>query len=656
MLRSIQHSQQGKFYTPAILCDFILSLTQLSHYWETDRTEPFRLLEPGCGEGVFLLRAFDRFFQYQRDQRANATRPVFQLHGLDMDTMALEVTAQNFRQSLIKEGLTNVPLHIHQMNFLSPATEALGNFDLIVGNPPYVRQECLSQSIQQDKKGTQIYLSQKYKTYLQQYPKQKALFSSTTDLYIRFFLQAFLLLKPGGRLAFVTSNSWLNTAFGESFRQFIVHHFHVHCLVESACERWFSQAAINSTILILEKKPLLPNQHHSNIIQTTPIKLIRILTPLNQWMPDASKPGYWAALDQQIQHLETESAFSIKFLPAVRFYSASSNQPHQGRLNDCSLLLRASNELTDLLSISELWQSLGTLGQVRYPLKTGINRFFYLSRESASKWNIEPEYLFPIIRSARRVKTYEIRAADCDEFLFSCPHSLEMLQEQEVFTQRSSGALAYIRWGEKQSAPPRQKRLTPVLWPQVSSVQGNKPWHYTKPLSPAHLLCNRFVDQRFFFPICIQHTHEQFIEDQTFYGLILRDLTETPAQLIAGLLNSTLSYLIVEFSGRTSLGEGVLQFALRDMSMLPVLNPKLYTNAEQQAIMDCFESLSRRLILPLSEALLQPEQAALDYCVLGPLMEKMGMRQAELVGFRDRILNELLNRMRERRALAQSIS
>jgi hypothetical protein len=78
------------------------------------------------------------------------------------------------------------------------ATEA--GFDIVVGNPPYVRQE----KIKDQKAGLKPH-----------YPET---FTGTADLYVYFYDRAVQLLRSGGILSFISSNKWYRAAYGQKLR------------------------------------------------------------------------------------------------------------------------------------------------------------------------------------------------------------------------------------------------------------------------------------------------------------------------------------------------------------------------------------------------------------------------------------------------------
>ena len=94
-----------------------------------------------------------------------------------------------------------------------PEVFTAGGFDVVVANPPYVRQELLSP--------IKPYLEANYKTY-----------HGMADLYVYFYELGLRLLKPGGLLCFVVTNKWMKSSYGEPLRR----HFAEQAWVESVVD------------------------------------------------------------------------------------------------------------------------------------------------------------------------------------------------------------------------------------------------------------------------------------------------------------------------------------------------------------------------------------------------------------------------------------
>ncbi|MEK7263098.1 MAG: Eco57I restriction-modification methylase domain-containing protein [Bacteroidota bacterium] len=102
---------------------------------------------------------------------------------------------ENLRRQNIK------PYFLYKLNFPEVFTEGRNGFDIIIGNPPYVRQEAIDPY---------------YKPlYIQHHPEVG---SGTADLYVYFFDSALAAANTSGVIIFITLNKYLKTKYGEGLR------------------------------------------------------------------------------------------------------------------------------------------------------------------------------------------------------------------------------------------------------------------------------------------------------------------------------------------------------------------------------------------------------------------------------------------------------
>ncbi len=112
---------------------------------------------------------------------------------------------------------------------------AAGGFDVVVANPPYVRQEWISE----------------YKPYLQQHYRA---YDGTADLYVYFYELGMKLLKPGGRLCFIVTNKWMRAGYGEALRRFFAESAWVESVVNFGhAKQIFEDADVFPSILVARK-------------------------------------------------------------------------------------------------------------------------------------------------------------------------------------------------------------------------------------------------------------------------------------------------------------------------------------------------------------------------------------------------------------------
>lgn len=112
-------------------------------------------------------------------------------------------------------------------------------FDILIGNPPYVRQE----SIKDDKP----LFKPHYATY-----------NGTADLYVYFYERSFQLLNPHGCLSFITSNKWFRAKYGTALREYMVTHTELHQIIDFGDEAVFDALAYPTIVIATKREKPVP--------------------------------------------------------------------------------------------------------------------------------------------------------------------------------------------------------------------------------------------------------------------------------------------------------------------------------------------------------------------------------------------------------------
>lgn len=110
-----------------------------------------------------------------------------------------------------------------------------GGFDVIVGNPPYVRQEKI--------KDMKSYLKDQYTCYHGQ-----------ADLYIYFMERSLKLLKKGGLFSYITSNKYTRAGYGQPLRKWILKDYKIREYRDYTGERVFKDATVDPSVIVIEKE------------------------------------------------------------------------------------------------------------------------------------------------------------------------------------------------------------------------------------------------------------------------------------------------------------------------------------------------------------------------------------------------------------------
>lgn len=109
-------------------------------------------------------------------------------------------------------------------------------FDIIIGNPPYIRQEKI--------KHLKPYLKSQYETY-----------TGTADLYIYFIERGLKLLKKGGTFSHITSNKYTRAKYGQPLRKWILENFKIEKYYDYTGEKVFKDATVDPSTIIIKKTP-----------------------------------------------------------------------------------------------------------------------------------------------------------------------------------------------------------------------------------------------------------------------------------------------------------------------------------------------------------------------------------------------------------------
>jgi type I restriction-modification system DNA methylase subunit len=261
--------------------------------WEAYQSElrGLRVLDPACGSGAFLVAAFDALAQeFDRANRGLAelrgkqaslfdlTRTVLNenLFGLDKSGESVEITKLSLWLKTAERGkrLTFLDRNVRQGNsvvtepmvdprafswtagrvaqsFLEPEPPAgedagaidarwRGGFDVVIGNPPYVRQELLL-------------------AYKEHWKANFRAFDGTADLFVYFFERGLEQLKPGGRLGFIVSNKWLRGGYAEKLRTMFANECTIDTLVDFGHAPVFPDADAFPCIVTMRKQKAPPD-------------------------------------------------------------------------------------------------------------------------------------------------------------------------------------------------------------------------------------------------------------------------------------------------------------------------------------------------------------------------------------------------------------
>ena len=158
-------------------------------------------------------------------------------------------------------------------------------FDVVMGNPPYIQLQSMG-SI------TESYKKLNYKV-----------FERTGDIYCLFYERGYQLLKPQGRLCFITSNKWMRAGYGEKTRQFFAENTNPEQLIDFAGVKVFESATVDVNILLFAKDK---NQQQTQacIVKKDGIKDLSVFIRQNSTTCSFSENESWVILSSIEQKIK----------------------------------------------------------------------------------------------------------------------------------------------------------------------------------------------------------------------------------------------------------------------------------------------------------------------------------------------------------------
>lgn len=247
--------EEGIYYTPTHIVEYIVqnTLGELLKKREPQEVGMIKVLDPACGSGSFLIKAYDYikncYDEHNREILESAKNSgelkgygkiienvenkilTENLFGVDLDPQATEIAAVNLMLKALRKG-EKLPLILEENiklgnSLISGSSEELsryfadpqekrpfnwkqqfpeifarGGFDCVIGNPPWTLQ-----LTKEEKK----YFRAQYSTAF-----------GKLDLYRIFLHKVVELMREGGKFGFICPNTWLTIPAGKKLRKFVL--------------------------------------------------------------------------------------------------------------------------------------------------------------------------------------------------------------------------------------------------------------------------------------------------------------------------------------------------------------------------------------------------------------------------------------------------
>jgi adenine-specific DNA-methyltransferase len=315
--------QLGAYYTSSGVAEVLTN-------WAI-RSPRDRVIDPSCGEGVFLIAAADRL-------RALGGRPAQQVYGVDINT-------QRLRHSLWPSVRgANIPKqNVLEQDFFDVVPSALGEFEAVVGNPPFIRYQTFKGPVREKALAIAHKLGVKI--------------SELASSWAPFLVHATQFLSTGGRLAMVVPAEITHATYARPVVDYLVKKFN-RIRLASFKERLFPEINQDTLLLFAE--------------------------------------GFGTAGGEVRLHRFARLEDVPLALTSLRSFGPKLNAGHllksNGRLRN-HMLPREVDALYRFLAAATSATTLGQIASVGIGYVTGKNAFFHLSQDEVLQYRIPEAFL-----------------------------------------------------------------------------------------------------------------------------------------------------------------------------------------------------------------------------------------------------------------------
>ena len=390
-MKLIEHATaeklRGGFYTPEPIATFVLK-------WGISGSSNFDILEPSCGDGVFLEQIKENELKYNS------------ITAIEFD----EVEAEKAEKiELVNKQVINTDFHLY-------CNETNKRFDLVIGNPPYIRYQYFDAA--QQVEAVKIF------------EKSNLKYSKLTNAWVSFIIGSSQLLKEKGRIGFVIPAEILQVSYAQQLRNFLAH-FYNQITIISFEKLVFPDIQQEVVLLLCEK-----NDDNSHLID----------------------------------HIELKNASELKNLDISILSKPAKKIDFKS--NKWTFYFLEQQEIDFLENVASRYRipTIGDYADVEVGITTGSNDFFTVSRSVVEEYALT-EFARPMVGRSVQVNSVIFNNDDWEQNRQSEAKAHLIVFPNGKQLKNHEGAQRYIAEGERRGINKGYKCGIRDDWFMVPSIR-----------------------------------------------------------------------------------------------------------------------------------------------------------------------------------------
>ncbi len=632
------------------------------------------IIDTGCGAGTFLVRAY--FFLKYFNPKLTHEELLERIWGVEIAPFPVFLASMNLSLLDVK-SIENYPIILnhdfselsgkayYRFNFANKSKKysiknlqgqeadvLIPEFDVCVGNPPYIRQELIANKEEWNKLA------------LNEWGLEKI--NQQSDLYVYYLMHTASFLKNGKRLGYVISSSWLDVSFGKGFQKFLLDNFKIIAIIDNQKIRSFDTASVNTVILILEKCNDKTEREQNNI------KFVRIYADYDALIgknDDKDRAQNVIKFVRLIEHSKKTIQDKNYYIIAKKQHELESETTVEGKYFNGhwgALYLRSPEIFTKIIGTAkDKLIPLRSVVDVKRGFTTGANEFFYVqdvtdeaiampdkdyyfyfgtpksnhikiwkrfgwyySDMTESRHIIERQYILPVFKTQKEANNLDVDFSKLKYGVLVCN------KDKKKLASLRHKVLNYIETAESKDIHLRASNASRKIWYNIyeSAVKGD--FIFPSKIGERY----RLIDNRVSNVYC----------DKVNYAITVKEDYKQYSDLLFLVLNSQMfRYFIDLFSRQLTGSQTLSDVDVNIVERTPVINPELLSNYWTD-LQQVYKSIKSREQGTIFQETKQADKLKLDTIIL----KALGLSENDVT----ELYREAINYVKERQDKSESIT